>query len=89
MMGIAQHPPLSFSQQEETASRVQTHPPIYGRWSATVQDVNLPEDDWFWLYFSSFALALLKYHSLTIQPKIVKDYKSLCFDLIANLENGI
>lgn len=90
MMGIALASAfILFATGRNRLAGSETHPPIYGRWSATVQDVNLPEDDWFWLYFSSFALALLKYHSITIQPKIVKDYKSLCFDLIADLENGI
>lgn len=90
MMGIALASAfILFATGRNRLAGSETHHPIYGRWSATVQDVNLPEDDWFWLYFSSFALALLKYHSITIQPKIVKDYKSLCFDLIADLENGI
>ncbi|KHS90278.1 phage exclusion protein Lit [Pectobacterium parvum] len=89
MMGIALASTfILFATGRNRLAGSATHPPIHGRWSATVRDVDLPEDNWFWLYFSSLALALLKYHSITIQPKIVKDYKSLCFDLIADLENG-
>ena len=90
MMGIALASAfILFATGKNHLAGSATHPPIYGRWSATVQDVNLPEDDNFWLYFSSFAIALLKYYSITIQPKTVKDYKSLCLDLIEDLENGI
>lgn len=63
-----------------------SHPPIHGRWLATVKDVNLPDDDRFWLYFSSLSLVLLKYYSIDIEPKVVKNYKSLCLDLISDLE---
>lgn len=66
-----------------------SHPPINRRLLATLKDVNLLDDDWFWLYFSSLSLALLKYYSIAIEPKVVKNYKSLCLDLIPDLENGI
>lgn len=90
MMGIALASAfILFATGKSRLAGSATHPPIHGRWPATVKDVNLPDDDWFWLYFSSLALALLKDHSITIQPTVVKTYKSLCLDLISDLENGI
>ncbi|WP_196803479.1 phage exclusion protein Lit family protein [Thiomonas sp. FB-6] len=90
MMGIALASAfILFATGKGRLAGSETHPPIHGRWSATVKDVNLSDDDWFWLYFSSFALALLKYYSIAIQPKVVNNYKSLCLDLISDLENGI
>lgn len=61
----------------------------HGRWLETVKDVSLPDDGCFWLYFASLSLALLKYYSIDISPKVVKNYKSLCLDLISDLENGV
>lgn len=66
-----------------------SHPPVHRRWLETVKDVRLRDNDRFWLYFSSLILALLKYFSIAIEAKVVKSYRSLCLDLISDLENGI
>jgi hypothetical protein len=90
MMGIALASAfILFATGKGRLAGSDSHPSIHGRWLATVKDVNLPDDDWFWLYFSSLSLALLKYYSIAIEPKVVKNYKSLCLDLISDLENGI
>ena len=90
MMGIALASAfILFTTGKERYAGSDSHPPVHGRWRELVKDVNLPDDDWFWLYFSSLSLALLKYYSINISPKVVKSYKTLCLDLIVDLENGI
>lgn len=90
MMGIALASAfILFATGKERFAGSDSHPPVHGRWRELVKDVDLPDDDWFWLYFSSLSLALLKYYSIKISPIIVKSYKSLCLDLIVDLENGI
>ncbi len=90
MMGIALASAfILFTTGKGQFAGSDSHPPIHGRWSATVKDVNLPDDDWLWLYFSSLSLALLKYYSIAVEPKVLKNFKSLCLDLISDLENGI
>jgi hypothetical protein len=90
MMGIALASAfVLFATGKERFAGSDSHPAVHGRWSATVKDVNLPKDNCFWLYFSSLALALLKYYSIKVSPKPVENYRSLCLDLISDLENGI
>jgi len=90
MMGIALASVfILFATGKNRFAGSDSHPPVHGRWLETIKDVTLPDDDWFWLYFSSLSLALLKYYSIKISPKTVKNYKSLCLDLIVDLENGI
>ncbi|MEQ6888830.1 phage exclusion protein Lit family protein [Halomonas sp. CS7] len=90
MMGVALASAfILFATGKDRFAGSESHPPVHGRWLATVKDVNLPDDDWFWLYFSSLSLALLKYYSISISPKTIQSYKSLCLDLVVDLENGI
>ncbi|EIY1064853.1 phage exclusion protein [Escherichia coli] len=90
MMGIALASAfILFATGKKRFAGSDSHPAVHGRWLETIKDVTLPDDDSFWLYFSSLSLALLKYYSIKISPKTVKNYKSLCLDLIVDLENGI
>ena len=90
MMGVALASAfILFATGKERFASSDSHPPVHGRWLEAVKDVTLPEDDWFWLYFSSLSLALLKYYSINIPTRVLKSYKSLCLDLIVDLENGI
>lgn len=90
MMGIALASTfILFATGKKRFAGSDSHPPVHGRWLETVKYVTLPDDDWLWLYFSSISLALLKYYSINISPKTVINYKSLCLDLIVDLENGI
>ncbi|MFP8965214.1 phage exclusion protein Lit family protein [Pokkaliibacter sp. CJK22405] len=90
MMGIALASAfILFATGKEHVFGSNSHPPVHGRWLELVEDMSLPDDDWMWLYFSSLFLALLKYYSIKISPKIVKSYKSLFLDLIEDLDNGI
>jgi hypothetical protein len=90
MMGIALASAfILFATGKDRLAGSESHPPIHGRWRKTINNVDLPENDWFWLYFVSLSLALLKYYSISIPPRAVKNYKSLCIGLIDDLENGI
>lgn len=65
------------------------HPSVWSRWRKTIDAVNLPNNDHFWLYFSSLAIGLLEYHSIKITPTLITDYKSFLLHLINDLENSI
>jgi hypothetical protein len=66
-----------------------THPPVHYRWLCTVSDLDLPENDYFWLYFSSLSIALLQYFRISVSPRKVESFKALFFHLTEDLENGI
>jgi hypothetical protein len=80
---------LLFATAKDKINGSKTHPPVYDRWLNTVRDLELPENDYFWLYFSSLALAMLQYFKINVPTKKVVSFKTLCLDLIADLENGI
>lgn len=66
-----------------------THPPVHSRWRATTNDISLPDNDYYWLYFASLALAMLRYLKIEISERSFSSYKELCMSLIKDLENGI
>jgi len=66
-----------------------THPSVHGRWLETLQSIKLPPNDYFWLYFTSIALAMLRYLDIEISERAFSSHKELCFELINDLQNGI
>lgn len=80
---------LLFASSKSKTNGSKTHPPVHDRWLNTVRDLELPVNDYFWLYFSSLALAMLQYLEINVPAKKVISFKALCLDLITDLENGI
>lgn len=66
-----------------------SHPPVYKRWSATLGGIELEENDFYWLYFSSLAIALLKHKGIQFPSQVVVNFKQLAMTAIEALENGI
>lgn len=52
---------LLFATGRKNLSDSSTHPQVHGRWLCTVRTLELPENDYFWLYFSSLSLSILQY----------------------------
>lgn len=70
-------------------SGTKSHPPVHKRWSATLASINLEENDFYWLYFASLAIALLKYKNIRFPPIKVANFKKVAITAIEALENGI
>ncbi|WP_140919317.1 phage exclusion protein Lit family protein [Limnobaculum xujianqingii] len=66
-----------------------THPPIHKRWLVTLGGIDLEENDDYWLYFASLAIALIKYKEIDFPAQTVTSYKQLAISVINVLEKGI
>ena len=66
-----------------------THPPVHKRWSAALGEIDLEESDYYWLYFASLAIGLMKYKGIDFPRQTVTSYKKLAISAIEALENGI
>lgn len=66
-----------------------THPAVHVRWSASLGSIALKEDDFYWLYFASLAIALLKHMKITFPSQRVMSYKQLALAAIKALEESI
>ncbi|MBQ0780902.1 MAG: hypothetical protein KBT79_08870 [Thalassolituus oleivorans] len=66
-----------------------THPPVHSRWSAVLKNIELPDNDYYWLYFSSFAIGLMKHLNIKVSAQPVPDFKTFAIKAIEGLENGI
>jgi hypothetical protein len=66
-----------------------SHPPVHKRWSAVLGKIDLEEGDFYWLYFASLAIALMKYKEIDFPPQAVASYKQLAISAIEALERGI
>ncbi|MCH5009128.1 phage exclusion protein [Pectobacterium aquaticum] len=66
-----------------------SHPPVSKRWSAIIGNMKLDEQDYFWLYFSSLAIALMKHKNIAFPPQYVVSYKQLAISSIEAFETGI
>lgn len=80
---------LLFATAKKNIGGSSTHPPIHGRWMATANAIDLPENDYFWLYFASIALAILQHLEIFIPSKRFNNFRELCHVLIKDLENGM
>jgi hypothetical protein len=63
-----------------------SHPAVYKRWLKIISEVDLEDNDNFWLYFASFAASQLLYSKVPIRPITFSSYKKLCFELVKSLE---
>ncbi|MBD3611061.1 MAG: phage exclusion protein [Hydrogenovibrio crunogenus] len=66
-----------------------THPAVHDRWSATLGKIELEENDFYWLYFASLAIALLKHMKIVFPAQTVVSYKQVAMAAIKALEEGI
>lgn len=66
-----------------------THPAVHDRWSATLGRIDLEDGDFYWLYFASLAIALLKHMKIAFPAQMVVSYKQLAMAAIKALEEGI
>lgn len=66
-----------------------SHPPVSKRWSAIIGGMKLDEQNYFWLYFSSLAIALMKYKNIVFPPQYVVSYKQLAISSIEAFEIGV
>ncbi|MHC8400313.1 phage exclusion protein Lit family protein [Pseudomonas sp. MDT1-17] len=65
-----------------------SHPPVHKRWSNTLGSIALEENDFYWLYFASLAIALLKYKGIKFPAQKVFTFKRLAMSAIESLEGG-
>lgn len=80
---------LLFATARKNLGGSSTHPPVHGRWFRTVNTIDLPENDYYWLYFSSIAIAMFKHIGVPVPPKTIKSFKELSYELINDLETDI
>ncbi len=80
---------LLFATERSRLSGSDTHPAIHERWLCTVGDLDLPTNDYFWLYFASLALSIFQTVGVPIPNKKVESFRSLCLDLIEDLRKSI
>lgn len=66
-----------------------SHPPVHKRWSATLTSIDLDENDFYWLYFASLAIAILKHRAIHFPSCHVMSFRQLALDAIEALEGGI
>lgn len=66
-----------------------THPAVHDRWSATLGKIDLADDDFYWLYFASLAIALLKHMKIAFPAQMVVSYKQLAMAAIKALDEDI
>lgn len=66
-----------------------SHPPVHQRWSTTLSNIALSDDDFYWLYFASLAISLLRHHKINFPPQEVVSFKQLAISAIQALEHGI
>ena len=70
-------------------SGTKSHPPVHKRWSATLGSIQLEENDFYWLYFASLAIALLKHKQIDFPSQTLISFRQLAMSAIEALENGI
>ncbi len=66
-----------------------THPPIHRRWREALSSVDLPDNDYHWLFFCSVALALLVHGRMPLPTDKVASFKDYAIKLVGAVENGI
>ena len=66
-----------------------THPAVHERWSATLGRIDLQANNFYWLYFASLAIALLKQKEISFSSLPVTSFKQLAISAIENLERSI
>lgn len=64
-----------------------SHPPIHKRWIVTLGSIGLEENDFYWLYFASLAIALLKYRGKRYPAQKIATYKSFAMSVMGVLES--
>lgn len=67
----------------------ETHPPLYARWHGVISDIDLEEDGYFWLYFSSMAISMLRFKGVEVPPIPFVSCQDLSYQLVRLLEDGI
>ncbi|MDV6344065.1 phage exclusion protein Lit family protein [Nitrosomonas sp. Is37] len=80
---------LAVATPKDKIAGTDTHPPVYERWSATLGGITLEENDFYWLYFASLAIALLKYKEINFPSVPVTSYRQLAISAIDALESSI
>jgi hypothetical protein len=80
---------LAVATPKANLSGTESHPPVHKRWSATLGSITLAENDFYWLYFASLAIALLKHRKIKFPPLTVTTFKQLAISAIEALEGGI
>jgi len=80
---------LLFATSKSRLSGSNTHPAVHERWLRTVKSLDLPSNDYLWLYFGSLSLAILQNIGISVPDKKVEDLRSFCLDIIEDLKNNI
>jgi hypothetical protein len=79
---------LAVATPKANLGGTESHPSVHKRWSATLSNIALEEDDFYWLYFASLAIALLKHKEIVLPPQTVVSFKKFAISTIKALENG-
>lgn len=80
---------FAIATPHELLAGSKTHPAVHRRWSATLASSPLEENSYFWLYFASLAIAILKHRKIVFLAQNVESFKQLSLAAIGALENGI
>jgi hypothetical protein len=80
---------LAIATPRELLAGSNTHPAVHKRWSATLASNPLEDSSYFWLYFASLAIAILKYQKIAFPAQDVESFKQLSLAAIRALEDGI
>lgn len=65
-----------------------THSPIHERWLSRIRNIDLNEDRYFWLYFVSLAISMLRFKGVEVLPIPFASYRDLSCQLVQMLENA-
>lgn len=66
----------------------ESHPRIKKRIDALTNFLKISDDDYFWIYFSSLSMALIRFNKILIRPMTVENQKSYCLYLIKLLDES-
>lgn len=80
---------LLFATPRQLVGGSQSHPAIHGRWQSVVDTIDLEGSNYFWLYFSSMAISMLRSKEIEVPRMSFDTYQDLSLQLVQALENGI
>lgn len=80
---------LAIATPRELLAGSNSHPAVHKRWLVTLGSSPLEENSYYWLYFASLAIAILKYQKIVFPAQDVENFKQLSLTAIRALENGI
>jgi hypothetical protein len=80
---------ILFITPQRLVSGSATHPSIYARCHGVIRNIGSNDDGYFWLYFSSLTISVLRNKGIEMPTIAFESYKDLSCKLVQTLDNAI